>query len=450
MFLTLFYFFLALLLLITIHEYGHFIVARLCGVKVLRFSFGFGKVLARWHDKQGTEYAWSLFPLGGYVKMLDESEGEISASEQHLAFNNKSVWKRMAIIIAGPLFNFIFAFAALWLVLVIGIKSLAPIIDEVKPGSIAALAGLQGKQEILALDGKKVASWRDFQFALMPLVGSEETVSLLVKSLQTGQQKTVFLPLANWKLNPEKPDPLASFGITPFIPSIPPVVGEVVADTPAKIAGLQENDQIKAMNGKAITDWLDLVEYVGLHPNTIINLSIDRQGQMKTLSFKIGSRIDNGKEIGFLGLRSKKVEWPPTWLRLQHEAPFAAIGIAAKQTIELSAATVSLMGRFVTGKLDVKNISGPVGIAQGAGDSGRSGVAYYFSFLALVSISLGVLNLLPIPMLDGGQLLYCLIEVVRRRPLSDGAKSVGIYFGLLFLGGMMLLALSNDITRLTN
>ena len=447
---TLFYFFLALLLLITVHEYGHFIVARFCGVKVLRFSFGFGKVLARWRDKKGTEYAWSLFPLGGYVKMLDEAESEVPTNERHLAFNNKSIWVRIAIIVAGPLFNFLFAFVALWLVLVIGIQSLAPMIDGVKPGSIAQLAGLQPKQEIVRLNDKKIGSWRDFQFALVPLLGSDRAVSITVKSLANGQEKTVVLSLANWKLDATKPDPLDSLGIKPFIPTIPPVVGGIVNDSPAQAANIQVGDIIQQINGKPIKDWLDLVEHMKLHPDEQLNLVINRQGQIQTLALRVGSKVNNGQKEGFLGLRSQKIDWPAQWLRTQRQGPWQAIGTAFNQTLELTEATFSLIGRFVTGKLAMQSISGPVGIAQGAGESARSGLTYYLSFLALVSISLGVLNLLPIPMLDGGHLLYCVIEFICGRPLSDSAKSVGIYLGLLVLMGLMLLALSNDISRLTN
>jgi regulator of sigma E protease len=447
---TLFYFILALVLLVTIHEYGHFLVARFFKVKVLRFSFGFGKILARWCDKQGTEYVWSLVPLGGYVKMLDEAEGPVPANERHLAFNNQSVWVRIAIIIAGPLFNFIFAVIALWLVLIIGIHSLAPIIGKVKPGSIAAFAGLGANQEIVALDNKKIASWRDFQFALMPLVGSNATVGITVKSLENGQKKDLILSLARWKLDAMKPDPLDSLGIIPFIPAIPPVIGGMVANSPAQGTGLKMGDIIKRLNGKPVNDWLSFVDYVRQHPNEQLTLVINRQGQNKTVNLHIGAKVNNGQEIGYLGFFSKKIEWSSQWLRLQRERPLQAIGTAIKQTAEITGASFSLIGRFVTGKLPLQSISGPIGIAQGAGESARSGLTYYLSFLALISISLGVLNILPIPLLDGGHLLYCLIEAVCGHPLPEGVKSAGIYLGLLFLLGLMLLAISNDLSRLAN
>lgn len=450
MLLTLLYFLLALLILVIIHEYGHFQVARWCGVKVLRFSFGFGKVLFRWHDKQGTEYAWSIFPLGGYVKMLDESESEVDEKEKHLAFNNKSVWARIAIVLAGPLFNFIFAFFALWLVLIIGMHSLAPIIESVKPNSLAAQVGLNAKQEIISLNNEGINSWRDFQYAMMPLVGSDDTVELTVKSLANGQIKHLSLPLSHWQLDDKKPDPLASLGIEPFIPSVPPFVGEVIADSPAANAGLHLNDKIVSLNGQAIDDWMVLVDYVREHPGQSIVLGVLRDNKVSEIPITVGSQNHNGTSTGFLGVRSQKVNWPPHWLRAYREAPLPALATAFKQTVELTSTTFVLMGRLVTGKLGINTISGPVGIAQGAGDSGRSGLTSYLFFLALVSVSLGALNLLPIPMLDGGHLLYYFFEIIRGKPLSDSVKSVGVYIGLAFVMALMFIALTNDISRLTS
>ncbi|QMT61183.1 RIP metalloprotease RseP [Legionella sp. PC997] len=445
---TLLYFLLALVLLVTVHEYGHFQVARWCGVKVLRFSFGFGPILARWCDKKGTEYAWSLFPLGGYVKMLDESEGEVPENERHLAFNNQSIWKRAAIVLAGPFFNFLFAFVALWWVLVIGMQSLAPMIESVKPNSIAGQAGLKAKEEIIALNDTKINSWRDFQYAIMPLVGSQETIQLTLKSLVDGHIHTVSLPLTNWKIDSKKPDALQSLGIEPFIPSIPPIVGEVVPDSPAAKAGLENGDKILSVDGKPFNDWLFLVDYVQTRPDKQLTLSVNRKGHIHKVIVHTGSQKNKDKIEGFLGVRSQKVQWPAHWLRLERQDPLTAVGTALKQTVQLTGTTFILMGRLVTGKLGLNNISGPVGIAQGAGDSGRSGLASYLFFLALVSISLGALNLLPIPMLDGGHLFYYLLETIRRKPLSDGLKSAGAYLGLLLLAALMFIALSNDLSRL--
>jgi len=446
---TLISFFLALLILVIFHEYGHFLVARWCGVKVLRFSFGFGPVLARWQGKKGTEYVWSLLPLGGYVKMLDETEGEVPKNEQHLAFNRQPLWKRVSIVIAGPLFNFIFAIVALWLVAIIGVKALAPIVEYVKPNSIAAQAGLKEQDEIIALDGVPIRSWRDVQYAFMPHIGSEHTVRLTVKSLDNGTKKTIKVPLNDWRLNTKKPDLLNSLGIKPFIPTIPPVIGKVVKDTPAARSELKANDLILEVNEKEINDWLQLVQFVKENPGKRIELKLEREGRIKIIPITIGSKVEDEKMVGFVGLLSKKVDWPEDWLRVHKASPLKAVPLALKQTWHLTSATITLLGRLVTGQLSIKNISGPVGIAQGAGESARGGLVYYLSFLALVSISLGVLNLLPIPMLDGGHLLFYAIEAVIRRPLSDEFKSVGIYIGLLLLVALMIFALMNDISRLS-
>lgn len=445
---TLFYFLLALLLLVTVHEYGHFLVARLCGVKVLRFSFGFGKVLARCHDKRGTEYVWSLLPLGGYVKMLDEEEGPVAEADKSMAFNNKSVWAKIAITGAGPFFNFLFAFFALWLVSIVGIRSLAPMIDGATPGSIAARAGLTTQQEIIAFNGKPISSWRDFQYGLMPLLGTKEPVSVTVKSMQNGEQSTHVLDLNDWQVDSHHPDLLASLGLKLFVPKVPPVVGEVLAESPASAAGFKVGDVVLSADGAPITDWLNLVDLVKNRPGKLISVVVMRDGQRQTLSADVGISRSAGHVVGLLGVRSKQVALPAGFLRVQRKGPFEASGVALRETIELTKTTFSLIGRLMTGKVSLQGISGPIGIAEGARESARSGFSYYVSFLALVSVSLGVLNLLPIPLLDGGHLLYYFIEIIRRRPLSAEFKSAGTALGFMVLMALMVLALTNDFGRL--
>lgn len=446
---TLFYFIIALFLLITIHEFGHFLVARMCGVKVLRFSFGFGKVLASWRDQHGTEFSWSLIPLGGYVKMLDEAEGDVPENERSLAFNRQPVWARIAIILAGPCFNFFFAWLALWFVWMIGIQSLAPIIASVAPGSLAQTAGLMPDEEIIALGKHPVESWRDFQSALMPRLGSDQNIPITVRSLSSDQTKTVLLSMQGWRYNAKDSDLIASLGLTPFIPTIVPVAGKLIAGSPAQTAGLKRGDLIQAVDGQPISDWLSLVEYVKLRPNQTVVLAVRRDGREKEIKIQVGSVIAKGKPQGFLGVFSQKPDWPSRWFRTHQKDPLEAFGAALNQTIHLTGSTFVLIGRLLTGNVSLQSLSGPIGIAQGAGESAQSGLAYYLSFLAMISISLGVLNLLPIPILDGGHLLYCLIEAALRRPVPEVAKSVSIYLGLAILVSLMVVAFTNDLSRLS-
>jgi len=348
------YFLLALFLLTIAHEYGHFLLARLTNVKVLRFSFGFGPVLARIQGKRGTEYTWSLIPLGGYVKMLDEADGDVTAAERHLAFNRKSIFVRGAVVFAGPAFSIVFAFILLWLVSVIG---------------------------------------------------------------------------------------------RPVIPTIPPVVGEVLADSPAQLAGIVAHDRILSIAHNQVTDWMDVVEFVKSHPNQDVTVQLMRNNKLREKKIHIGKILDNGKMLGYFGVRSKHVEWPADG-RVQRENPIRALHVAFNQTVALTGATFALCGRLVSGQLSWQIVSGPVGIAQGARDAGRDGIVYYLSFLALVSISVGVLNLLPIPMLDGGHLLYFLIEIVTRKPLSERSKNISASVGIVMLVMLMVVGLGNDVVRL--
>jgi regulator of sigma E protease len=447
MFLTLFYFILALLLLITIHEYGHFLVAQLCGVKVLRFSFGFGKVLLRWHDKHGTEYAISALPLGGYVKMLDESEGKVAANERHLAFNNQSVYARMAIVLAGPLFNFIFAWIAFWLVLVLGTLSLAPIIEGVTPHSIAERAGFAAKQKIVAFNQTPINSWQDFEYTLASQIGNHEPLSFRVKSLVDNQEKTVLLRLKSWEPDAQQ-DLLTHLGLIPFIPTIPPVIGTVIQNSIADKAGFLPHDRIQSMNGKPVNGWRYFVEFIKHHPETRLTLKIKRNHHSEIIQVTTGSQEIDGQKEGYLGLGVEPVKWPTQWVHFKQQNPLQAAITAFQQTIDLTSATFIMFTRLLTGQVDLKNLSGPIGIAQGAGNSARAGLTSYLSFLGFISVSLAVLNLLPIPMLDGGHFVYHFVEWIRRKPLSERSKTIGFYLGFTLIVMLMFIAIFNDFSRI--
>ncbi len=448
MLLTLFYFMLALFILVTIHEAGHFLVARWCGVKVLRFSFGFGRVLFSRRDKHGTEFVWSMIPLGGYVKLLGEGDEAVKASERHLALNAKPQSRRIAIILAGPLFNFALAFLAFWCVAMIGMTTLAPIVDEVVPRSMAEQSGFLLQDEITMVGGKSVSSWRDVRYALMPHMGGHGLLDVGVTSRNDGFKRHLQVPLGGWAVPEPDSDPIALLGIKPFLPKITPLVAEVFPDTPAMQAGLQVGDEVLAVDGHLINDWRELVIYVKNHPDQMITLTLKRGQEEKELSVFLGHRMAAGKQEGVLGVLSERGNWPKDLFRIAREGPLDAIVTASKQTWLFTHATVKWIGRMLSGELPVKNLSGPLGMAEGAGSSARGGLVYYLSFLALVSIGLGVLNLLPIPILDGGQLMYSLIELATGRALSERSKTAGVVLGLVCLMALTAVALKNDVVRL--
>lgn len=443
---TILWFLLALFILITIHEYGHFIVARLCGVKVLRFSFGFGKVLWSWRGKKGTEYAISMLPLGGYVKMLDEREGPVPKNALMLAFNNQSLGKRIAIVAAGPLFNLLFAVLCFWLVFMIGMKSIAPVIDQTLPDSLASKAGFKPQDEIVSVNNQPVSSWQGFQYALIPWLGSGSDLPVQVKSRQTAGVRPLHLSLQDWSSGEKKQDLLTSLGIVPFFPTLPLIVEKVVDNSPAQLAGIEPGDRIETLNGKRVKSWMAFVSDIQNKPGTWITLSVLHENVSKTLKMKTG--IANDK--GFIGLGIRPLTLPSEWLRHQRQGPLQALGSAISQTSALTASTFVLFTRLVTGQLTVQALTGPVGIAKGAGQSARNGFVYYLSFLGIVSISLGALNLLPVPILDGGHLFYYLIEFIKGKPLSQNVQDIGYYLSLLFLGAMLAIALFNDIYRLAD
>lgn len=441
------YFLLALLVLVLFHEFGHFIVARSFGVKVLRFSFGFGKVLFAWRDKYNTEFTWSLWPVGGYVKMLDENVAPVAEIEKKYAFNNKPLWVKTLIVLAGPVFNFVLAFAFLWLVLLIGVKSISPIIGQVNENSLAATSGLRAQQEIIAVNRREVRSWRDFQYTIMPLMFSSSAPVLTVKSADGSTQK-ITLPISALKVGSNSRDIFTSLGLQPYIPDLPLVVGEVLSDTTADNSKLQAGDKIIAVDGAFLGSWQQFVQVIKHSPDTRMQVKIMRNNQQLTLPIVTGHTTQAGKTVGLLGIKSLPVHFPKGFLRTDKYPLFTAGYLAFVDTIALTKATLILFGKMLQGDVSLKNLSGPVGIAQVASESASVGLVSYLTFLALLSVGLGVLNLLPIPLLDGGHLLFFLFEGILRRPVSDGVRVKWTYLGALLLIALTAVALTNDITKI--
>ncbi|AQT92980.1 sigma E protease regulator RseP [Pseudomonas azotoformans] len=438
----------ALGVLVTFHEFGHFWVARRCGVKVLRFSVGFGMPLVRWHDRHGTEFVIAAIPLGGYVKMLDEREGEVPADQLDQSFNRKTVRQRIAIVAAGPIANFLLAMVFFWVLAMLGSQQVRPVIGAVESDSIAAKAGLVAGQEIVSIDGEPTTGWGAVNLQLVRRLGESGIVNVVVREQDSTTETPRELALDHWLKGADEPDPIKSLGIRPWRPALPPVLAELDPKGPAQAAGLKTGDRLLALDGQPLGDWQQVVDLVRVRPDTKIVLKVERDGAQIDVPVTLSVRGEAKAAGGYLGAGVKGVDWPPSMVREVSYGPLAAIGEGAKRTWTMSVLTLESLKKMLFGELSVKNLSGPITIAKVAGASAQSGVADFLNFLAYLSISLGVLNLLPIPVLDGGHLLFYLVEWARGRPLSDRVQGWGIQIGISLVVGVMLLALVNDLGRL--
>lgn len=441
-----FYFVLVLGVLITFHEFGHFWVARRCGVRVLRFSIGFGPALVRWHDRQGAEFVVAALPLGGYVKMLDEREGEIAEHERDQAFNRKSAGQRIAIVAAGPLANFALAIAAYWLVFVIGVQGIAPVVAAVKPGSVAAVAGLATGDEILAVDGAETPTVQALSEMLVRRLGDSGDIHFRVAA-RGGDARELTGRLARWDLDPTAPEPIGGVGIELYRPPTPPVVATVEPGSPADQAGIRVGDRIVATDGAEIDDWFQWVERVRAHPEQPIAVVVDREGGRRTFQLTPRRVVAGSEVFGQAGVTATGVDWPVEYRREQRYGPVAALAKGVATTWDRAATILDSVRKILVGDISVRHLSGPITIAKVAGASAQYGLVPLLQFVALLSVSFGVLNLLPIPVLDGGHLAYYALEAIRGRPLSERIQEAGYRIGLSLVIGLMLLALYNDFSR---
>ncbi|MBZ6388065.1 MULTISPECIES: sigma E protease regulator RseP [Pantoea] len=439
-------FIVALGVLITVHEFGHFWVARRCGVRVERFSIGFGKVLWQRRDRQGTEYVIALIPLGGYVKMLDERVESVPAELRHQAFNNKSIWQRASIIAAGPVANFIFAIFAYWVVFIHGVPGVRPVVGEIVNGSVAAEAQIASGMELKAVDGIETPDWDAVRMALIGKIGDAHTVLTVSRfGEEATQQKDV--DLRNWQFEPDKEDPVVALGIRPRGPQIETTLAEVQAKSPASVAGLQAGDRIVKVDGQPLTQWQTFVTQVRDNPGKNMALEIDRGGETVQLTLTPEAR-PGAKAEGFAGVIPRVIPLPEAYKTVRQYGAFDAIGEASAKTWQLMKLTVSMLGKLITGDVKLNNLSGPISIAQGAGLSAEYGMIYYLMFLALISVNLGIINLFPLPVLDGGHLLFLAIEKIKGGPVSERVQDFSYRIGSILLVLLMGLALFNDFSRL--
>ncbi|MEH6607694.1 MAG: RIP metalloprotease RseP [Pseudomonadales bacterium] len=435
--------------LVTFHEFGHFWVARRCGVKVIRFSIGFGPALLRWNDSTGTEYVLAAIPLGGFVRMLDEREGEVPEDQLEMAFNGKSLGARAAIVAAGPVANFALAILAYWIVFASGITGVAPIVGEVIEGSPAEYAGLEAGQEIISLGGVSTPSWRLLSQQLLQYLGESADTPIVTRYPDSNIDYESRLILNDWLLGDTDPDLLKGLGVKPWRVKVEPRLALITDGSPAQKAGLMPGDLLLQVDGELLAQWQQWVDYVQQRPEVSINILVEREGS--TFSTQIVPEKveqDDGKIIGRVGTQVVAPKLPADMIRHTRYGIVGGLGQAVKETWNMSVFTVVSIKKLLAGLISPKNLSGPITIAKVASASAKMGLESYLTVLALLSISLGVLNLLPIPVLDGGHLLFYAVEWVKGSPLSEKAQALGFRIGLSLVLCLMVFAIYNDVSRL--
>jgi len=435
--------------LVVIHELGHYGVARLCDVKILRFSVGFGRVLwVRRLGRDRTEWAISAVPLGGYVKMLDEREGPVAASELPRAFNRKSVGARVLIVLAGPAANFLLALLLYWALFVTGLPGMKPVLGDPVKNSPAAVAGLANGDTVKAIGDEAVFTWTDVRWLLLKEAVKRESAVLEVETA-TGARMSRRVDLAGLTKDDLDQDFLVKLGLRPFRPRVPAELGRIVPGGAAERAGMQAGDRVLAVSGRKVETWFEFTAEVSANPGKPLDFEIERQGGTLTLRAAPDRSPDDASK-GRLGVEAGaqlKREYDRMTTTVRY-GPVEAVGKAAHKVYDLSAFSLKMLGRMIVGDVSWKNLSGPITIADYAGQSAQLGWITYLGFLALVSVSLGVLNLLPIPLLDGGHLVYYFAEIVKGSPVSEKVMEIGQRFGLALLLGLTFFAFYNDLNRL--
>ncbi len=434
--------------IIILHELGHFVVARLCSIKILRFSIGFGKAIYKWTGKRGTEYILAILPLGGYVKMLGEGDEVTTPEDAHQAFNQKPVLTRMAVVVAGPLVNFLLAIIAFWGVYFIGVSHTKLVIGEVIPHSIAAKAGVESGDQVLSIDGVKMPNWERAVMAVITHLGGRDTMTLTVKPAKSDQATNRVLNLSAWRIDRRNPDFFKSLGFYPYQPKIPAVIARIDENSPAAKAGLAPGDVILAINGQSVNDWENILSLVRTKPGKQIILTIQRQNKRLQQPVLVGSVQQGSKQIGHLGILSQSPVWPASMIEHAQYTALTAWVPAMEQTWMLTRFNFIVVVKMISGKISVHALGGPITVFQAAGKASQAGWQVYLGFIGFISLTIGFINLLPIPGLDGGHVLFQVIEGIFRRPVPERIQMIGLSIGMIFLIFLMVQATINDVIRL--
>ena len=454
----------ALAVLVTVHEAGHYFVARWCGVKVLRFSVGFGRPIFRILGKDGTEYVFAWLPLGGYVRMLDSRNDELNTSDLSAAFDLKSPWQRIAIVAAGPLVNLLFAGLLYAVVQVSGTPQLIPVAVAVEKD----ISGFESPQQIIAIDGHKTPTWEAVNIALAKRIGETTTINFLLQGLDErllqeqaiSPNKLDFLPVlgvpverdfavTRWMSASIQSSPMAQLGLQPWRPNVPITLDHIVPKGSAEIAGLQVGDKIVAINQQPMAGYNEFVTFVQSHADMEVIVTLERQSKSLEIPVRLGSYENKlGSRIGLIGIGVASISWPQSIQFEQQLGLVAGLVSGSQKALEMAGLTLNFLGQMVQGLVSIEHLSGPISIAKIAGASAESGVIAYISFMAYLSVSLGVLNLLPVPMLDGGHLLYYLVEVVTGRKVPERIQAIGLRIGMALVFTIMIIAVANDLMRL--
>ncbi|GAA4096272.1 RIP metalloprotease RseP [Zhongshania borealis] len=438
-----------LAILVAVHEFGHFWMARRCGVKVLRFSVGFGRPLLKWTDRSGTEFVVAGIPLGGYVKMLDEREAPVADEFLSQAFNRATPKSRIAIAAAGPLANIVLAIFVYWLIFLNGVTGVAPVVAEVAADSLAARAGIVAGQEFIAVDGKSTPTWETLQMQLLERIGEDGDLHLSLKYPDSDLIYESTVPLNGWMQGIEEPNPVRELGVTLYMPALLAKLDQVMPDSPAERAGLQSGDLVLAVDGNEVANWSEWVDYIRDVPEQSVTLLIDRDGQQRELQITPERKLDeSATAYGYVGVSVAMPEWPKSMQRSVEYGVFGAAVAAVDKTWQMSAFTLTSIKKMLTGLLSPKNLSGPITIAKVASSSVQYGFYSWLTFLALLSVSLAVLNLLPIPVLDGGHIVYAFFEWVTGKPVAEQVQVWANQLGLVMVVFVMVFALYNDVLRL--